>query len=198
MTFELLRPLWVAPMNFLGDCVRRVLGVGPEWKMHQRLARRLVDRGSWFMIPLTSGTQSPIFDAIDYLVKHRDRESVPRLERLFERYTKSISTLYQERLHGGTVTYVYGPQNYMPLNVQLAAARGLLALLPHFKAKLFVARMLAVEHLGHLDERTIREFLAFAVSTRTEIGEDLIANALHYVSRTVEDEKRRNDAILRR
>lgn len=198
MSFELLRPLWVAPMNFLGDRVRHMLGVGPEWKMHLRLARRLVDKQLWFMIPLVSGTQSPVFDAIDYLVKKRDRESIPRLERLFEKYINGATTLHSERLHGGTVTYVYGPQNYMPLNVQLASGKALLALYLHRDAQEFVTRMLAAGNMRRLDEHTIRALLAHAITTRMEIDRLLLGRALLHVSNIAEGQRARSNALLHR
>jgi len=198
MTIELLRPLWVAPMNFLGDCVRRMLGAGPEWKMHLRLARRLVDKQSWFMIPLVSGTQSPIFDAIDYLVQKHDRDSISRLELLFEHYTKSTLTLHEERLHSGTIAYIYGPGDYMPLNVQLAATKALLALYPYRASREFVGRMLAADNMRRLDEHTIRALLAYAITTRMDLAGDLLTSALAHVSAIQREQQRRSDAILRR
>ncbi len=179
---EIVKPLWVGPINFLGDIIRRTLGVGPEWKMHLRLARRLVDKQLWFMIPLTSGTQSPIFDAIEYLVVKRDRDSLPRLEALFQKYCGIRNAIHRERLEIGTVTYCYGPQYYVPLDVQYAAARALLKLYLPSDASQFLMRVLNHEKLWSLGDRTLSLLLSHAIRYKLNVPHEVIHTAFENYS----------------
>jgi len=80
---SIIETLWCYFRNLLADMIRRVMCSGPERKMYKELARKLVDEGEWFMIPLFSGMQTPILSAIKYLAKTNDIDSVPRLKRLF-------------------------------------------------------------------------------------------------------------------
>jgi hypothetical protein len=196
---EIVRPLWVTPFNFLSNCLRRVTGVGPRWKMHLYLARRLVAEGSWFMIPLTSGTQSPIFAAIDYLVaKEKKGAAIAQLEKLFDLHvTGERNTVHSERLDVGTVTYCAGPQNYMPLRVQYYTTRALLKLYNGYQeAPQFVAKYLATEYLWRLGEETIRELLSNAIRSNLCVDETILRGAFEHLSKqVVEQETQRLCAV---
>lgn len=174
---EFLSAIWVTPINFLGDCIRRLIGAGPKWKMHLSLARKLVERGSWFAIPLTSGTQSPIFDAMSYIVKVNDRASIPRLERLFEKYCQSSKKIRGTHLDVGEITYCFGPQDYMPLDVQFAAAKSLIGLYSHQEAEKFISAAFDKEILGKLCSNTIRELLSYSIRVRLNIDPRRLQNA---------------------
>ncbi len=145
-------------LNVSGDVIRYLFGSGPKKRMNRRLARELVDRGSWDMIPLTSGMQSPTFDAIEYLVKHEDHESVPRLKALFELYSKKDPGLLAESSVIGGIQTFYGPSFYMPGRLQFSAAIGVLNLLPPAEAKVFIKGALTRCKQGELDPCTVRLF----------------------------------------
>lgn len=168
-----MRPLWVAPLNWLGDQMRGAIGVGPYWRMHLYLARQLVNEKSWGMIPLVSGMQSPIFQAIEYLVRKNDIASIPRLERLLEAYLIPQSDLYECSWEGMRVQYVFGPQDYMPKDLQRATVKALLELHPSYPDRQeFLERMFAPETFRRLHDGSIRELLAFAIRTRAPLKFD--------------------------
>lgn len=160
---EPLKACWVSVLNWRADRVRRVFGAGPHWRMSRTLARKLVDEGEWFMIPLFSGTQTPLFSAIQYLHEIRDYESLPRLRTLFDKYTPGMPQ--GERTYpvsGGMVTNYFGPVDYIPARIQSRLAEVLLAMLPEMDARRFVEDAFSATTTGALAEDTFAALIRFA------------------------------------
>lgn len=106
--------------------LRRKIGLLTQIKMYPKLARELVKQGDWYMIPLSSGMQTPIIDAILYLCERKDTESVPILEKLVKRYSPDNKKDKQTfSFGGGTVTILDGPVYYIPEQIHKEANRAL-------------------------------------------------------------------------
>lgn len=106
--------------------LRRKIGLLVQVKMYPKLARKLVEQGDWYMIPLSSGMQTPIIDAILYLCEQKDTESVPMLKKLVKRYSPDNKKDKQTfSFGGGTVTILDGPIYYIPEQIHKEASRAL-------------------------------------------------------------------------
>lgn len=161
-----LRPLYCYLMNKRADAIRRTVCVGPARKMYKSLARRLVDDGRIYMIPLFSGMQTPIFDAVEYLAEIGDCESIPRLKTLFGNYTvgpKDGDCGRTFNWQGFSVTTFYGPRDYLPPALQQFTANALLKLMSKNEAKEFVRQTLANAPVNCLSSETIVSLIRFAI-----------------------------------
>lgn len=132
-------------------------------RMYRSLARNLVDKKDWYMIKLYSGMQTPLLDAIEYLVMIEDRSSVPRLKELLAHYLKKPDggEARTSSWGGGEVSCLYGPMDYMPERVQTAAIRALLALVGKEEAAKLAQELLAQAETNGLCERSIEEVTEF-------------------------------------
>lgn len=152
--------------NWVADNERRMRGAGPRWEMYKRLARDLVDKGDWFWIPLDSGTQIPLIDALLYLAEISDRKSIPRLKKLVKRYTAPSPNSKNEDewracRGGGFVKALYGPADEIPKEVQRRAIESLLRLLSLPEAKKYTEELFDEIDIESLDWRTIKTLTGF-------------------------------------
>jgi len=175
-------------LNWLGDVVRRMLGVGPSWIMYKKLARKLVDEGHWFFVPLTSGMQMPVIDAVFYLKEISDTDSIPRLKLLFGRYAGAQAVLDRYHWQEGVVTSTYGPGDHMPKDVQFYTANALLSLLPPDEAKEFVISSLSSPKMELLGHNTIRMFVYFLIDTGDMSMSSLLLDTGKFLKNMFEDE----------
>lgn len=131
---------------------------GARWRMNKGFARKLVDEGRFFMIPLNSGMQTPVIDAVEYLADTKDTDSIPRVRKLFDKFTFGADT---ESFDGG-----WGPMDYMPPLIQAVAAEALLKLLPLPQAKEFAITALTKIGARHLGRDTVTNLLGFLKAQR--------------------------------
>ncbi|MBI3929126.1 MAG: hypothetical protein HY319_26515 [Armatimonadetes bacterium] len=125
--------------NWMADGMRSALGVGPRWHMSTRLARKLVADQSLFYLPLTSGMQAPLFDAVRYLGRTHDRESIPQLRNLYRAVARPEPGSRTYSWEGATVTS-FSDDSGGPL--QQATAQALLEILSRREKREFVAEQL--------------------------------------------------------
>lgn len=157
---SLLRFILAYVLNAKTHITRRYLsGVAPI-RMHTKLARRLVDEGDLHMLWLHSGHQVPLYNAVKYLEAIKDRDSIPRLKKLFQRYqglpNKSGRPLWQ----------TYGPSDYIPQAIQTTAMKALLKILSIKEAKEFIKENLSVDILRYFCDRTMSVIANFAAENK--------------------------------
>lgn len=179
MSIEFVRAPLCAVWNILGDGIRLVFNAGPERLMYRSLARRLVREQSLSVIPLTSGTQAPIFDAVTYLEKIGDRESIYLLEDLFKACRQDLSVMGLEK------------------NLEPFVASALLELYWHSDAERFVAHNLTEKNVEILQDTTVRMLFAFAIRTRLSINRDDLYRVFRYIENKRETPKSTRSGIKR-
>lgn len=158
------RKFWCNLFNKKANKTRKILHAGPELKMYKEFARKLVDDKEWFLIPLYSGMQNPLSDAIDYLASISDYDSIPRLRILLEKYMSGASEKKQEHQWGGyRVTVSYGPRDYISQSIQNHIVQALLQLLPINDAKEFVKEVFSRFDVRSMAHQTIETLTNFAI-----------------------------------
>jgi hypothetical protein len=148
--------------NWNANKLRSKLGYGPSLLMHKTLAYNIIEKGDWHPIPLRGGTRTPLLSAISYLVHIGDRQAIPILKNLFDRYTQES---YWEKswgslcFSGGISASLYNHADYVPAIIQRQAGDALLHLMQDFEAREFIREMLFSEREFHSE--TIRVFTRF-------------------------------------
>ena len=172
MSIEFIRKPLCVLYNLMADGIRLVFAAGPERLMYQSLARRLVREKDLFCISLTSGMQAPIFEAVGYLVKIEDQESIPAIHKLFEWCVCECRSDLSESL-------------------ELESARALLSLSSHGEVRDFILVNFTHEKISHLSDRTVRHLLAHAIRTSMRIER----NTLERVFKLVESRRTSKEAV---
>ncbi|MFA6093311.1 MAG: M3 family metallopeptidase [Elusimicrobiota bacterium] len=162
-----LRRPYASFKNFRNDLLRRTMGVGNPWMMHRSLARKVVDEQGWFLLPLFSGMQNVMEDAVKYLAEIHDTASIERLRKLFEHYTPGAQKKDQDSYDyaGGRATSIYGPQDYIPPKLQGLAAKALLQLMEPQQASEWLRAQfyIALKQPGYvLSSETLHELISCA------------------------------------
>lgn len=160
--------------NEATNVTRATSGVGGRWMMYASLARDLVTQQKFFMLPLFSGTQTPILDAIEYLAKVNDRSAVPSMFRLYEANKRSVPP------RSGS----FGPADYLPPQVGGSAVRSLLLLLSPEDGAMFVRHELNHADVSHLSENTLQVLMDHAATHRlTDVSRNLLDGAKEALKR---------------
>lgn len=172
MSMEFIRGPLCMLYNLMADGIRWVFNAGPERLMYLSLSRKLVTEKDLFCISLTSGMQAPIFDAVRYLAKIEDRESIPAINQLFE-------------------WCVHDCQSDLSESLEMETVSALLELYWHHNAQEFILGNFAPEKIYHLSNRTVRHLLAHAIRTNMNINQD----TLEYVYVLVESRRANKEAV---
>ncbi|MEK7389517.1 MAG: hypothetical protein AAB036_07450 [Elusimicrobiota bacterium] len=162
----LFHSVWARFSNRRNIASRKVFGVGGPLTMHRSLARELVEENRLFSIPLFSGMQTPVFDAVEYLAEIKDAASIARIKALFEARSHPASRDRADASGPGyTVRFSWGPLDYLPGRLQGTAAKALLTLMPLADAKRFTTDVLsrAAKRETRISRDAIDVFAGFAI-----------------------------------
>lgn len=117
---------------------------GVRLRMYRSLAYKHIEDGKWGMIRLYSGMQTPLIDAVEYLVAINDTLSIPRLRKLLTKYLVTPTNKGKIYDYGdGQVCHLFGPMDYMPERIQTAIIYALLELYTKDEATVFAKELLA-------------------------------------------------------
>ena len=142
---------WCISLNWFGNRMRDIFGVGLRLQMNPLLANELVTLGSCFSIRVHGGEQTPILDAIAHLVATKDEMAIASLRTLFDRHAKDILDTPLA-------------SKFVIAQLQDVVAEALLALYTKSDAKKFVEAMLTTEEIFGLGYPVASRFIEYAVS----------------------------------
>lgn len=138
--------------------------MGPQLMMHTELARKLVEENRLWQRVRYSGMQTPLLDAVEYLAKIRDTDSIDRLRRLFDRRVYGESRSGPVTYTTPSMTVTAYPDDSLASVLQSETAEALLDLLPSKEAGAFAAETLGQAGHSGLSHWAARRLLRFALA----------------------------------